>query len=372
MAKRSSTSTGLRSTRFDSAVKLGARVAVRASLLAVALGLGAASHAAAQSAAAPPHDFGRAHVYLRELSRFAPELARQLETDLQSAPTSDARRKVLRQYGDQLSKNYGKILRGDIPPEAVAPNFKDQYDAGTFILMELSIEESGSKEARYTTLSNRQKFEDEVIRDAGFKDYHELYKYLHAQYPSDYGDAFLKELKKLKDDGKPGAYAKKIDLLEKLLDVFRKPSPPPGESILNDLNPYLPSAQCLESDAKLKEAATKAIKKLHAYKEAVAKAMASNGGQYGARFSFLVQSENVFERHARRLAALLKQLKGGRKTDCAVRYAIHSGMLGIGSKVQRLENDIPVLNRKGGTKTGQKMLEREVADAKNFNAKRFF
>ena len=364
--------TGGRLPSFLRAAKLGMRAAVRALLLAVALGFGIASHVNAQSAAASPHELDRAHAYLRELSRYAPELARQLESDLQSAPTSDARRNVLRQYAAQLNKNYGKVLRGDIPPEAVAPNFKDQYDAGTFILMELSIEESGSKEAQYTTLSNRQKFEDEVIRDAGFKDYHELYKYLYAQYPSDYGSGFLKELKKLKDDGKAGAYAKKIDLLKKLLDVFRKPSPPASESILNELNPYLPSAQCLESDTKLKEAATEAIKKLHAYKEAVAKAMASNGGQYGERFSFLVQPGNVFDRHARRLAALLDQLKEGRNTDCAVRYAIHSGLLDIGSKVQRLENDIPVLNRKGGTKIGRKMLEREVADAKKFNAKRFF
>ena len=179
-------------------------------------------------------------IYLREMTRFMPELAAELKTELQSAKTPEARQEVLQKYDNRIiqeARNFRNV------PEALRPpSFMEHLSE----IRHLVGQAQRSYGQSYYQLfgyqyKERQAFEDSVIKDVGFKDFNELYDYFRELHPDDLGREFMEEAKGFLDKGLMEKYAERMELLQNVLKSFRLESAPSGESILPELTPHNPA-----------------------------------------------------------------------------------------------------------------------------------
>lgn len=182
----------------------------------------------------PTHD----PMLIRELYRFRPRMATELESELKSAGTIKAQKKILKGYAERLGTEM-KIVTDLHSMLRSEKNAIWKLESAAYIISELrgSPFRKPGKSKKYV---EKIKFEDKIIKELGFKDYRELYDFLRTRYPSDLGTHYMSELKRTKDYG-GGNFDDQIDLLERSLKFFRT-SPKAGrDSILPKLSPVPPA-----------------------------------------------------------------------------------------------------------------------------------
>jgi hypothetical protein len=177
-------------------------------------------------------------VLLRELSLYRPEMAKHLEADLRSAGSDAARSRILDGYANSLQEegyNYNKL-----PKSLRDKNYFKKAGEAMVIIREMDFRLPDI----YKKYAERVQFEDEVVKRAGFKDYHELYSFLRRQYPDDLGTGYMKALKKLRDGGKAdaSAYRGQLDELYRRLQAFRVATGQ-SDSVLDEISPHSPASK---------------------------------------------------------------------------------------------------------------------------------
>jgi hypothetical protein len=172
-------------------------------------------------------------IFIRELYRYRPKLAEELERELRSA-MPEQRSNVFRKYQDLFSQEIDSFHA--IPESLRDKEFWTHWMPAAVIISQMN----GTFPSKIADLSKQSEFENEIIKDVGFKDHHEFYDFLRALHPDDLGKRILQELKNLKDDGRSNLYADRLDKLEEALKNFRMSTVPSGESVLPELSPYSP------------------------------------------------------------------------------------------------------------------------------------
>ncbi len=108
-----------------------------------------------------------------------------------------------------------------------------------------------------------------------------------------------------------------------------------------------------------------ALRDLGRAKQKIFKAIQS-APRYGGQFSFLLQSDNFYDVHRRKLELTVRLLKENQDFDCGSADAIHAGMYRIEVLTKRLELFIKY------DKDNKHILRSMIADARKINSGTYF